>query len=361
MATVSDILNGPIPALNVQSPTDLPPVPKDTTTIAQEQRAREDEFTAKDSLMGSMRQNFVAGPILAAVYEGATPPDPSYNVLEDANWKQAIEGLLPDEYKHMTRATSRTQALMMRSRLIQNRNDTEAAQRLGIAGNLLVGALDPVAWATGSAGAKLAGSVFGVASKGARMGRTALATTSTAAADVALEKARQTSNFEDNPEALTAQALLGLSMGGFFNHLDSKRAIRVANMAGEELKHVPDAPKVHEEPLKAEAPAPETSTPKVGSDEHMADVMQSLSEAGRAGTPKVITPGSREVARAMRQKEARRAAFVTHAEHLHATQDMRMNAEDLKGMDELVKAAEGPEPPRSHHQRRTLVRRQGCL
>lgn len=238
-----------------------------------ERQARE-ESTSVGDYMGSMwRQDGITDGLIAYTVGKQMEPDPNYSPWANDQWKELANGVWPEYRAELAGAKSAAHALYLKDLLLQKQKDVTRLGDLGLAGNLgrlafgvvspeniLMGGLGSVATrarlgmklATGARGAE--GVVAAEAAKaGVRAEAAAFAASKTglatelggfAASNAAVEKVRQSVNFEDDSTALWEAGLIGAAFPLPFELAGSKAANRLAQTAANEHGYLKAASKL---------------------------------------------------------------------------------------------------------------------
>lgn len=252
---------------------------KSKAQLADERAAREAKDGVTDYMGAAFRQDSPIDGLVATYVGSQFKPDPSFNVYDDANWKNLTAGVPEDFHKELTGATSLAHAEFIKSRLLDKVNDMTKLGDLGFSGEVgrfALGMVDPANLALGPVAGRFAnllrGSKSVAASRAAVRGAESLGTleagvknVATAAAregsakavaggialagvgGAAFEKVRQSVNFEDsNTDALIA-GLFGMAFGTPFALIDSRSMRKIRNKALSDLELLSAVKRANEE------------------------------------------------------------------------------------------------------------------
>jgi hypothetical protein len=238
-----------------------------------ERQARE-ESTSVGDYMGSMwRQDGITDGLIAYTVGSQMVPDPNYSPYQGNQWKELSDGVWPEYRNELASAKSAAHAMYLKDLILQKQKDVTRLGDLGLAGNigrlafgvvspenLLMGGLGSVAtrarlgmkMATAARGAE--GAVAAAAARaGVRAEAAAFAASKTglaselagfAASNAAVEKVRQSVNFEDDSTALWEAALIGAAFPLPFELAGAKAAGRLAQRAADEHGYLKAASKL---------------------------------------------------------------------------------------------------------------------
>ncbi|WKB55964.1 hypothetical protein [Eleftheria terrae] len=236
---------------------------------AEEQRKRKEATTAADTMQSIWRQDGFADGLIANYVGRQLLPDPNYSPFQDAEWKELSEGVWEDLRPHLYEARSAAHAQYIKSRLLDKQEDLTRLGDLGgwgTAGRFAVNAVLPDqllvgmvgGWAaraakvaelgkaatrvrrasgTGEALAaaeNLAGATAQQAASAGTAKAMAIGVTTGAAGNAAIEKLRQSVNFEDDMSAVLAAGLLGAAITTPFAAAGLKAERRIAETAWKE-------------------------------------------------------------------------------------------------------------------------------
>jgi hypothetical protein len=226
----------PDPSNNIAPPTPL-------VEIAAEKKAREKNRTWVDTAASVVRQDSPIPGLIAHFFGPEMVPVPGYSPFANPEeWKKLTEGISPEYLKEFYNSSSPAMSEHIRERLIQKQGDLVNLGDMGMTGQIgrfAYGMTEPAALLAG-----LASGGVGYGMKAGLLTKTAVGSLAGGATMGAVEKLRQSVNFEHDDGRVLETALMATAMTAPFAYLGARGAARVASAAALEKEALEAARKL---------------------------------------------------------------------------------------------------------------------